>query len=284
MRSFIKTWLLPIGIACTHFAAAQTSSGQASVAPVANLKEGKVVYERTMQLQVNLRGMDENMARRVPRTRTDTYELLFAPGKSLWQFLPSATNEDNTVITGNGSIQVFRGGSSDEVTYTDLEGGKQVAQRQLDSKNYLVDEEIKKLTWKLTAETKPILGYVAHKAVAQQYTSRFIMSMENGEMKRQQVPDTVSVVAWFTQSVPVPAGPTVFQGQLPGLILELDMNGGRTVYKAVEISPKVNVASIKEPKGGKRITGDEFAKEREKMMEAMRQNRPAGGQFRISTN
>jgi hypothetical protein len=58
--------------------------------------------------------------------------------------------------------------------------------------------------------------------------------------------------------------------------LELDINNGRVVYKAVEFSAKVNASNIKEPKGGKRITADEFTKEREKLMEEMRRNNPGG--------
>lgn len=270
MSAFIKTILLPACIAFTLVATAQTS-GQASVAPQQSLKEGKVVYERTTQLQINMRGMDEEMTRKLPRTRTDSYELLFTPGKSLWQYLPSATDDGGTVITGNGSIQVFRTANPEEVTFANLEEAKLVTKRELDSKNYLVDESIEKLAWKLTGETKTILGYIANKAVAQQYTTRTSVSMENGEMKTQQQPDTVSIIAWFTQNIPVPAGP-VFQAQLPGMILELDMNGGRVVYKAVEVSPKVNVANIKEPKGGKRITAAEYAQQRQQMMEEMRKN------------
>ena len=270
MSAFIKTILLPACIAFTLVTTAQ-NSGQASVAPQQSLKEGKVVYERTTQLQINMRGMDEEMTRKLPRTRTDSYELLFTPGKSLWQYLPSATDDGGTVITGNGSIQVFRTANPEEVTFANLEEAKLVTKRELDSKNYLVDESIEKLAWKLTGETKTILGYIANKAVAQQYTTRTSVSMENGEMKTQQQPDTVSVIAWFTQNIPVPAGP-VFQGQLPGMILELDMNGGRVVYKAVEVSPKVNVANIKEPKGGKRITAAEYAQQRQQMMEEMRKN------------
>ncbi len=102
------------------------------------------------------------------------------------------------------------------------------------------------------------------------------MTMENGEMKRQEVMDTSNIVAWFTPDISVPAGPQEFQGQLPGLILELDINNGRTVFKAVEFSAKVNASNIKEPKGGKRITADEFTKEREKLMEEMRRNNPGG--------
>jgi GLPGLI family protein len=108
------------------------------------------------------------------------------------------------------------------------------------------------------------------------------MTMENGEMKRQMLPDTTVVNAWVAMDIPVSAGPE-FQGQLPGLILELDMNNGRIVYKALEISSKVNASTIKEPRGGKHITAAEFNKQRDKEFEEMRRNMPTGGRLQIVT-
>jgi len=135
----------------------------------------------------------------------------------------------------------------------------------------------------LSDETKTVLNRTVRKATTQRIGSRMQMTMENGEMKRQEVSDTSNIVAWFTSDITVPAGPQEFQGQLPGLILELDINNGRTMYKAVEFSAKVNTSNIKEPKGGKQITAAEFIKEREKLMEEMRRNNP-GGNRRIQIN
>jgi GLPGLI family protein len=271
----MKRLLLSICIGGSLFAAAQTDNTPTPV------KEGKVIYERTLQMQINFRGMNEDLARQLPRSRTDNFELSFCHNKCLWQQLPNASEEAQTFSGGGGNVMMIRGGGgADDVSFTDLETGKKVDQRELNSKNYLVDDSVKKLSWKLTDDTKTIMGYTARKAVAKQYTTRATVVMDNGEIKRQQVPDTVNVVAWFTTSIPVAAGP-VFQGQLPGLILELDMNNGRSVYKAVEVSQKVNTGSIKEPKGGKRITAAEYAEEREKMMEEMKRNMPANGTFRI---
>jgi GLPGLI family protein len=90
-------------------------------------------------------------------------------------------------------------------------------------------------------------------------------------MEKKQLNDTTDIIAWFTSEIPVPAGPEV-QGQLPGLILALDMNDGRMVYKAIEISAKTDIASITEPTKGKKLTPDEFTKERDKMMEEMQKN------------
>jgi GLPGLI family protein len=69
---------------------------------------------------------------------------------------------------------------------------------------------------------------------------------------------------------------------LPGTILEIDINNGRNTFKAIEISPKVDVAKIKEPSKGKKVTAEEFAKEREKLMQEMMQNGGGPGGMRIN--
>lgn len=273
----MKKLLLAFCITASVAAFAQTQDGKAAIVAQPQLKEGKVVYERTIQLQMRFQGMDPDVDRQMPRSRTDQFELLFSKNGSLWQQLPDANEEANNMSSGGGEgrgnmFRMMIGGS--DVVYNNFTTGTSTAQRELNSKTYLVEDSVKKLSWKITDETKNILGYTARKAVAQRIGTRTMMAMENGEMKRQQVADTANIVAWFTFDILVPAGPE-FQGQLPGLILELEMNKGRMVYKAVEVSPKVSVAAIKEPKAGKRISADDFNKEREKMFEEMRKNMPA---------
>ena len=237
----------------------------------AQMKEGKVVYERTIQMN---RIADPEIAARVPRERKENFELMFGNNQSLWQVIPNADGTDNNTISGPGFMMRMAG--SNDITYTNFEKGQRVDQREMFDREFLVEDSITKLNWKLTGETNTILNYPVQKAVAERVGSRMVMSMENGEMKRQQVADTSYIIAWFTSNIPVPAGPPEFQGQLPGLILELTINNGRTVFKAVEISPKVNVASIKEPKGGKRMSTAEFNKERERLLEEMQKNNPGG--------
>jgi GLPGLI family protein len=103
------------------------------------------------------------------------------------------------------------------------------------------------------------------------------MTMENGEAKREKVMDTLNIVAWFATDMPGSFGPDIYQGQLPGTILEIDINNGRSSFKALEIAPKVDVAKVKEPSKGKKTTPEEFTKEREKMMQEMQRNGGPGG-------
>jgi GLPGLI family protein len=252
-----------------------------SLAGYSQMKEGRVIYERTFQLPQRIFANNPDLAARLPRSRTDQYELLFGNNQSLWQFLPDANSEgDGNTFGGGGMVFRFAGGSND-ISYCNLEKGTRVDQREIADKNYVVADSVRKLDWKLTGESKTILNYKAFKATAQRIGTRMQMSMENGEMKRQQVADTSSIIAWFTSDIPISAGPGIYQGQLPGLILEVEENNGQTVFKAVEISPKVSVSKIKEPKDGKKMTAAEFDKERDRVMEEMRKNMPNGMRMRV---
>ena len=121
------------------------------------------------------------------------------------------------------------------------------------------------------------------KATTTRISTRMMMNMENGQMERKEVQDTSNIVAWFTTTIPVSAGPVEYQGQLPWLILEMDVNNGRYTYIAKSISEKADLAVIKEPAGKKRFTPEEFRKERDKMMEEMNRNNQ-GGQRVIRMN
>lgn len=251
-----------------------------SLAANAQMKEGRVVYERNFQLPQRMLNMNPDLAKQIPKSRTDQFELLFANNQSLWQYLPGISSDgDPNSFAGGGMVLRFAGGGN-EVSYYDFTKGIRVDEREVADKNFVVTDSIKKLNWKLSDETKTVLTYTVHKATAQNIETRMRMIMENRKMKREPVEDTTTVIAWYTTDIPVAAGPD-FQGQLPGLILEMDVNNGRTVYKAIEVSPKVNKNKIRQPKNGKKLTAAEFITEREKIMEEMQKNMPEGMQMRI---
>jgi GLPGLI family protein len=172
-------------------------------------------------------------------------------------------------------IQMVVAGS-DDVLFSNFDAAKRVELRVLFDKKFIVDDSIRPLKWKMTEETKTILNHLCRKATAVRYGKRMTMNMDNGKMERKEVEDTSSIVAWFTTDIPVSAGPAEFQGQLPGLILEMNINNGRQIFIAKEISPKADLAVIKEPQGKKHYTPDEFNKERNKMMDEMQRNNTGG--------
>lgn len=238
----------------------------------AQQNEGKVIYERTMQIQMRIADNDQ-AEQMLPKTRTDKFELTFGNNQSLWKHIDEEENVDE--VNNNGMQIRMMAPGMDDITFFDFGKDRKVEQREMFGKKLLVIDNIRKLNWKLSDDTKTILGHTCHKATAQRFGKRMMMNMDNGKMERKEINDTSNLVAWFTSDIPVPAGPEV-QGQLPGLILALDMNDGRMLYKALEISPKVDIASIKEPTKGKKVTPEEFLVERNKMMDEMQKTNQGG--------
>ena len=243
----------------------------------AQQKEGKVIYERTVQMQVSFAGMNEEMQRMIPRSRTDKFELIFANNQTLYKQVELEAEEDIHGGEEGGGIQ-FRmvAQGANDVIFTNLETAKRVEQRDLMDKKFIINDTLRKLKWKMTGESKMILNHPCMKAVATQISSRMQMTMDNGKMERKEVSDTSEIEAWFASDIPVSAGPSEFQGQLPGLILEMDIAKGRQVFKAIQIDQKADYAVIKAPVGKKEYTPEEYRKERDKMMDQMQQNRGSG--------
>jgi GLPGLI family protein len=251
----------------------------------AQQKEGKITYERTTQMQIRFAGANDEMERMIPKSRTDKFELTFGNNQSLWKQAEQENNDDNSAMDGGGGMQIrmFVAGS-DDVMYCNFDAAKKVEQREVFDKKFIVEDSIRPLKWKLSDETKTVLNHPCRKAIATRLGKRTMMNMDNGKMERKEIDDTTTIVAWFTSDIPVSAGPAEYQGQLPGLILEMDINNGRQTFKAVNISEKADIASIKEPQGKKRYTPDEFKKEQDKMMEEMQRNNQGGGQRVIRMN
>ncbi len=240
----------------------------------AQQKTGKVVYERVSQMQArfNINGVDNV----VPQTRKDNFELNFGNNQSLWKAVEQE-NEEAAVTSDNGGMQMHMivAGSND-VIHVNFNTGKRTEKRELFDKTFIIDDSISSLKWKMTGETKTILNHNCMKAVATRISTQMRMNMDNGKMERKEVQDTANIIAWFTSDIPVSAGPGEYQGQLPGLILEMDVNNGRQTYIASSISEKADLAIIKEPTGKKHYSPDEFRKEREKMMKEMQENNQGG--------
>lgn len=246
----------------------------------AQQKEGKVTYERTVQMQISFAGMNEEMQRMIPRSRTDRFELTFANNQTLYKQAEQEEEEEGTMMSDNGGVQIrMMAQGANDVIYNNLETGKRIEQREIMDKKFIVNDSIRPLKWKMTGETKMILNHNCMKAVATQISPRTMTSMENGKLERKEIIDTAAIVAWFASDIPVSAGPSEFQGQLPGLILEMDISNGRQIYKAIELKDKADVAIIKAPTGKKQYTPEEFRKERDAMIQQMQHNN--GGSNRV---
>lgn len=241
--------------------------------------QGRITYERTVQLRIRIDNDNPAFANMVPKERKDRFELLFANNQTLWRSLPDMAGDDMSFNQeGGGQIRIMMPGQ-DDISFTDLTTMKKTDYRELMGKNFLVGDSVLRYDWKLSDETKDILGHKCRKAVSVRTQPGMRINNDNGKITREETVDTINVVAWFAPDIPVFAGPAAYQGQLPGAILELTEGDGRSSFVATEISEKADTKDIKEPKGGKKITAEEFAKEREKLFKEMQQN--GGGNFNM---
>jgi GLPGLI family protein len=169
---------------------------------------------------------------------------------------------------------------SNDVLFTDLVAQKTTEQKELFDKTFIVDDSIHRLQWKILGETKTVMNHNCTRAEATRVSKKIAMNMDNGTVTRKEIQDTSRIVAWFTGEIPVSTGPAEFQGQLPGLILEMNIGDGKQVYAATAIDAKVDLADIKQPSGKKHCTPDEFRQEQTKMMDEMQKNMPGKVKFK----
>ena len=98
-----------------------------SVGVQAQQKEGRVTYERTVQMQVNFGGMNEEMQRMIPRSRTDKFELNFANNQSIYKQAEQEQEDDSHMGGDNGGVQIrMVSQGSNDIIYNNFETGKVV--------------------------------------------------------------------------------------------------------------------------------------------------------------
>ena len=250
----------------------------------AQIKEGTIVYERKINTHRNM--PNEQMRAMVPEFRISKHLLIFSDSISVYRMIPENEAPDpfagGAGAGGGGGVRMSftMGGSNDAGDlYKNFTQSKSILSSELAGKSYLVVDSITQQPWKLTNETKQILGYTCLKATRKITVQAAPMRMmvingpggnTNRDTSRPQ-PREIELVAWYAQDIASPVGPEN-HGQLPGVILELDTDNGATVYKALEFKKQVDQKQLKEPKKGKTVTAAEFSKMRMDLMQQQIQN------------
>lgn len=163
--------------------------------------------------------------------------------------------------------------SGDGKSYIDTKAKTKIVEDEIFGKNFLIVDALTKPEWKLVDETKKIGDYTCYKAevvipVTEKQKSDYKDFLKKQENKTSlfpmQEPKDKVVTAWYTPEIPVSLGPKNYWG-LPGLILEVNEGDLIMLCSKVTLSNK-EVAEIKKPNTGKKVTQAEFdALEKEKL-------------------
>ena len=268
----------------------------AFVAANAQMKEGKIVYERKINMWKMI--TDPEMRTRIPEFRTSEFELLFNDQASLFRSVPEDEAPDPFASNGGergGMRFAFR--MPETTTYTDINAQMQYESRPMFEKTFLVVDSLSPLKWKISEETNTIAKHVCKKATTM-ITAQNIrigggggartMGRSNGDTTNRPTaaitPKETEVVVWYTEDIIASVGPDNYFG-LPGAILEVDLDNGSTVTTATEVSAKYPKKELVQPTKGDKMNKVQFQDTMKKLMEDMQRGGGMGGmRIRMGNN
>ena len=160
--------------------------------------------------------------------------LSFTDNKTM--FKPIEDEGGNGGFWGNDAMI-----KQNNTTFTDLTANTFISQKNVFEETFLVKDTTRKIKWKITDETREIAGYTCRRANA-------------------LVLDSVYVVAFYTDEIPVPGGPESFTG-LPGMILGLALPHENITWFATKVTQAiVDSKAMLPPKKGKPVNNAELRK------------------------
>ncbi|WP_210464669.1 GLPGLI family protein [Rufibacter roseolus] len=213
-------------------------------------QEGVIVYEVKMDMHRMLSKEREAMKSMIPEYNVNKQALYFNPEASLYKRL---VDEEEEATAGSGGV-MFRERNAFWELYLKPTESKRVSLRDFNGKKYLVQDSLTMLPWKFGEGTKTVAGYPCKQA------SYF-------DEKRKHI-----VVAWYTDKLRPFLGPDSY-ASLPGAVLEIDVNNGERVVKALQVDLRpLKKGELVEPTKGERISEKQFQALMNEQMERMRQN------------
>jgi len=162
-----------------------------------------------------------------PQFKTLKSELVFK--NDLTFFNPLADESTNNNWANN-----FASAKQSNIILTNLKSGTSINQKSVYEETYLVKDSIRKINWKITDEFRTIAGYDCRRANA------LIM-------------DSIYVVAFYAESIPVSGGPETFSG-LPGMILGVALPREHITWFATAVKDmEIADEKLKTPAKGKPV-------------------------------
>lgn len=202
------------------------------------VSEGVIEFEKKINMYAKVRKrinkdnevymskLYDQFVKSQPQFMTVKSNLVFTTEGSLYTPVPVTVTQNNNMLGIDPNSQ------QPNHVFTDFAAGRSTIQKTIFEETYLVKDSIRQITWKLTGETREIAGYHCRRA--------------NGLML-----DSVYVVAFYAEEIPVSGGPESFGG-LPGMILGVALPYENVTWFATLVSDKtVDKAAIRASQKGK---------------------------------
>jgi len=239
--------------------------------------------------------MEKQFKERMKKALEKTYVLVFNRSESTYK------EEEKLDAPGdNGGMRMmasFMGGGG--IHYKDVKEKRFLFEKEVFGKEFLIEDTLPKIKWKMEAETKKVGDYTCYKATAvvpvdksdfrnlrpkKQDAAKTDDAKKADEQKANnrtnfmdsmEMPKETTITAWYTPDIPVSTGPSNYWG-LPGLILEVSDGKTTILCSKIVLNPKEKT-EIKKPNKGSRVTQAQYEETVAKKMEEMRQMGGPGG-------
>jgi GLPGLI family protein len=197
---------------------------------------GTITYEKTVNMFAVIKSMsdlDDNWNSQL----FESYKKTQPQFKKMQSTLTFGNNKTsyNPIVPEEVTNKIYDNippASQFNIVYSDLSAASTVTQKSVYGDEFLVKDSLKKITWKITDETREIAGYPCRRA--------------NGIFM-----DSIYVVAFYTDKIPVCGGPESFSG-LPGMILGVALPHENMTWFATKVNDMSETpATIAPPKKGK---------------------------------
>jgi GLPGLI family protein len=124
---------------------------------------------------------------------------------------------------------------ADNIVHRDYGKGNITAAKNIYEEHFLIRDAAQKHSWRILSEVRTIAGYKCRKAIT-------------------RICDSVYVVAFYTDDIPVSGGPEQMGG-LPGMILEIAVPRLYTTWVATKVEVvSVKASELTAPEKGKPVT------------------------------
>ncbi|MCR5863298.1 GLPGLI family protein [Flavobacterium sp. J372] len=241
--------------------------------------------------------MQKMIQERMKKAFEKTFILNFDKSASLYKEEErlDAPGQEN----GMRMMASFMGGGG--IHYKNVKNKTFAVEKEIFGKEFLIQDTLPKINWKMENESRKIGNYTCYKATATVPANKsdfrnYRMKTEakkddtkkddspkaNNIMDQVEMPKDKTITAWYTPEIPVNQGPENYWG-LPGLILEVTDGRTTILCSKVVLNPKEKT-TIKAPTKGEKVTQakfDEIVAKKAEEMRDMYQSRGGGMQIRM---
>ncbi|HWK58043.1 MAG TPA: GLPGLI family protein [Parapedobacter sp.] len=178
----------------------------------------------------------EQYQRANPQFKAFKYNLAFNGTKT--RFWP----QDSQAASSGGFFGSDPSIDMGNIIATDLLAQQGTSQKSIYEETYLITDSLRQIQWRFTNESREIAGYECRRANA-------------------IVLDSIYVVAFYTDQIPVSGGPESFSG-LPGMILGVALPYEHVTYFATKVDDRpVSAKELAAPTKGKAVNYGELGEQ-----------------------